>query len=81
MLIKMCAPKTCYVPSLFFLQSTPIWKGIYTVQYNSTVKENEIIKYAGKWMQMEGTHAKKGRHCVLSQMWIQLHTFCFVCLT
>jgi hypothetical protein len=27
--------------------------GLYTMEYNSAIKKNEIMPFAGKWMEME----------------------------
>ena len=48
---------------------------IYTVEYYSAVKKNEILPFATTWMEREGlmlseiSQYEKGRHHLTSLMW------------
>jgi hypothetical protein len=45
---------------------------IYTMEYYSTIKKNEFMKFLGKWLDMEGiflsevTHSQKNSHDMYS---------------
>jgi hypothetical protein len=45
---------------------------IYTMEYYSAIKKNEIMSFAGKWMELEITvsskisQTQKDKHCMLS---------------
>lgn len=39
-----------------FLNRVPNKEKIYTMEYYSTVKKNDIMKTAGKWLELERNH-------------------------
>jgi hypothetical protein len=72
---------TMFIAALFIIvrsrkesrcPSTEKWKQkmwyIYTMEYYSTIKKNELMKLLGKWMDLEGiilsevTHSQKNSH-------------------
>lgn len=51
---------------------------IYTTVYNSAVRNNDLLKCAGKWMKLEKRHSKRGntdpqskyvKYSLLSEYW------------
>ena len=47
---------------------------IYTMEYYSAIKNEDILKFAGKWMELENiilsevTQSQKNTHCMYSQI-------------
>jgi hypothetical protein len=45
---------------------------IYTMQYYSAIKNEDIVNFSGKWMELENiilsevTHTQKAIHCMYS---------------
>ena len=52
---------------------------IYTMEYYSVIKNNDFMKFPGKWMELENiilsevTHLQRSKHYVLTYKWISAH--------
>jgi hypothetical protein len=60
---------------------------MYTMEYNSAIKKNEILSFTGKWMELENImlnearHVQKDKNHVFSHMWkIDPNTSIIICI-
>jgi hypothetical protein len=48
---------------------------LYTIEFYSAIKKNEILSFTGKWMELENmilgdvSQAQKAKNCMFSLMW------------